>query len=213
MASEFAAIFERNRRWADRYKQADPLYFERLAQQQAPEFLWIGCADSRVPANEIIDLPPGEVFVHRNIANVVVPSDLNCLSVLQFAVEVLGVRQIIVCGHYGCGGVRAALDGADHGLIDNWLNHIRLVHRLHADRFAATMPQAQQLDLLCELNIVEQVDNVCNTTIVRDFWATGGELAVHGLVYNLHDGILRELYSRHGTDDAGGNVALLSADR
>ena len=194
MATDFDAIFTRNRLWAERFKRADPLYFENLAKQQAPDLLWIGCADSRVPANQIIDLPPGEVFVHRNIANVVVPSDLNCLSVLQFAVEVLGVSHIIVCGHYGCGGVKAAMESADHGLIDNWLNHIRLVHRLHEDRFEDSMDEERRHDLMCELNIVEQVANVCKTTIVRDHWANGGALTVHGLVYNLKDGILKELY-------------------
>lgn len=200
MATDFDALFERNRQWAERFKQADPDYFERLSHQQTPDLLWIGCADSRVPANQIIDLPPGEVFVHRNIANVVVPSDLNCLSVLQFAVEVLGVSHIIVCGHYGCGGVKASMEADDHGLIDNWLNHIRLVHRLHADCFTEHMPEAQRLDLMCELNIVEQVANVCNTTIVRNHWARGKALAVHGVVYNLQDGILRELYRRDSVE-------------
>jgi carbonic anhydrase len=198
VASDFDEIFERNRAWAERFKAADPDVFEKLARQQAPDYLWIGCADSRVPANQIVDLPPGEVFVHRNIANVVVPSDLNCLSVLQFAVEVLKVKHIIVCGHYGCGGVRAALSGTDNGLIDNWLNHIRLVQRLHAGRFTDEMTAEQHEDLLCELNIVEQVANVCNTTILRDHWAGGGRLQVHGLVYNLEDGILRELCARDG---------------
>lgn len=191
--SDFKRIFDRNRLWAEKLKEINPHYFENLSKQQAPDFLWIGCADSRVPANQIVDLPPGEVFVHRNIANVVVPSDLNCLSVLQYAVEVLGVKHVIVCGHYGCGGVKAALSSDDHGLIDNWLNHIRTVHRLHADRFTDGMNEDEALDLMCELNIVEQVKNVCGTTIVRDAWARGSTLDVHGVVYSLKDGVLKEL--------------------
>ena len=191
--SDFERIFVRNREWAERVKRTDPDFFLNLAQQQAPEFLWIGCADSRVPANQIMTLPPGEVFVHRNIANVVVPSDLNCLSVLQFAVEVLKVKHIIVCGHYGCGGVRAAMSSEDHGLIDNWLNHIRLVHRLNHDRFEGDMFSEDNQNLLCELNVEEQVRNVCSTTIVRNAWKRGKDLTVHGLVYALKDGILKEL--------------------
>ena len=191
--SDFERIFVRNREWAERVKRTDPDFFLNLAQQQAPEFLWIGCADSRVPANQIMTLPPGEVFVHRNIANVVVPSDLNCLSVLQFAVEVLKVKHIIVCGHYGCGGVRAAMSSEDHGLIDNWLNHIRLVHRLNQDRFEGDMFSEDNQNLLCELNVEEQVRNVCSTTIVRNAWKRGQDLTVHGLVYALKDGILKEL--------------------
>lgn len=193
---EFEKILDRNRQWADRIKAANPDYFAKLSLQQAPDILWIGCADSRVPANQILDLPPGEVFVHRNIANVVVPSDLNCLSVLQFAVEVLGVSHILVCGHYGCGGVRAAMAGDDNGLIDNWLNHIRLVHRLHARDLPEDMLQEEALDRLCELNVIEQVDNVCRTTIVRDAWAKGSKLQVHGVVYSLKDGVLNELCLR-----------------
>ncbi|WP_420564303.1 carbonic anhydrase [Thalassobaculum sp.] len=193
---DFEKILDRNRQWADRIKAANPDYFAKLSLQQAPDILWIGCADSRVPANQILDLPPGEVFVHRNIANVVVPSDLNCLSVLQFAVEVLGVSHILVCGHYGCGGVRAAMAEGDNGLIDNWLNHIRLVHRLHAHELPDDMLQEEALDRLCELNVIEQVDNVCRTTIVRDAWANGSKLQVHGVVYSLKDGVLNELCLR-----------------
>ncbi|NQW11327.1 MAG: carbonate dehydratase [Alphaproteobacteria bacterium] len=193
-------ILIRNKLWAEKLKEINPNYFENLSRLQAPEYLWIGCADSRVPANQIIDLPPGEVFVHRNIANVVVPSDLNCLSVLQYAVEVLKVKHIIVCGHYGCGGVKTAMSDDDHGLIDNWLNHIRTVRRLHADRFSKDMPEDEALDLLCELNIIEQVKNVCTTTIVRDAWLRGAVLSVHGLVYNLKDGILQELCMHTATD-------------
>jgi len=197
----FKKLIKQNREWAARVTARDPHYFEMLSQQQAPQLLWIGCADSRVPANQITDLPPGEVFVHRNIANVVVPSDLNCLSVMQYAVEVLRVKHIVVCGHYGCGGVQAALDGQDHGLIDNWLNHIRAVHRLHREKFTAELDDARRVDLLCELNILEQVSNVCNTTIVRNAWLGGADLQVHGVVYRLKDGLLRELVKRTGLDD------------
>ncbi|UOM34036.1 carbonate dehydratase [Acuticoccus sp. I52.16.1] len=185
-------LFDRNRLWSERIKEINPRYFEDLSKQQAPEFLWIGCADSRVPANQIIDLPPGEVFVHRNIANVVSPSDLNCLSVLQYAVEVLKVRHILLCGHYGCGGIRAALEDEDHGLIDNWLNHIRFIRRLYQEEIDALEGEAQ-VDRMCELNVIEQVRNVTNTTIVRDALARGQDLSIHGVVYSLKDGILREL--------------------
>jgi len=186
-------LFERNRLWAQRIKAINPNFFTTLAEQQAPEFLWIGCADSRVPANEIIDLPPGGVFVHRNIANVVVPSDLNCLSVIQYAVEVLGVKHIIVCGHYGCGGVRASMEEADHGLIDNWLHHIRDVARLHASDFTDEMSEEQKADRLCELNVIEQVRNVANTTILRHAWEKGNPVQVHGWVYSIADGIVKGL--------------------
>ncbi|MCB1487120.1 MAG: carbonate dehydratase [Bauldia sp.] len=194
--SKFHDLFIRNQRWAERIKQATPDYFLKLAAQQSPDFLWIGCSDSRVPANELLDLPPGEVFVHRNIANVVVPSDLNCLSVIQFAVEVLKVRHIIVCGHYGCGGVRAAMSCENHGLIDNWLRHIRNVHRLHADRFEHIHDEEEVLDRLCELNVVEQVHNVCATTIIQDAWDRGEDVLVEGWVYSIRDGILKGLCSR-----------------
>lgn len=191
--TNLARILERNRIWADRIKEINPAYFEITSEDQNPDYLWIGCADSRVAANQIMDLPPGEVFVHRNIANVVVPSDLNCLSVLQYAVEVLGVKDVIICGHYGCGGIKAALSDVDHGLIDNWLNHIRTIHRLHEDDFTDDMPEQERLDLMCEINIHEQVRNVCKTSIVRNHWARGGALAVHGIVYGMRDGILKEL--------------------
>ena len=184
-------LFKNNRAWAEGIKQRDPEFFPRLASQQSPRYLWIGCADSRVPANEIVGLPPGEVFVHRNIANVVVHTDLNCLSVIQYAVDVLQVEHIIVCGHYGCGGVKAALDTHDHGLIDNWLRHIRDVGRFHADELA-TLSDPQRLDRLCELNVTEQVTNVCNTTIVKNAWKKGQRLVVHGWTYSISDGILRQ---------------------
>jgi len=184
-------LFANNRAWAEGIKHEDPGFFPRLAKQQSPRYMWIGCADSRVPANEIVGLPPGEVFVHRNIANVVVHTDLNCLSVIQYAVEVLQVEHIIVCGHYGCGGVKAALESCDHGLIDNWLRHIRDVGRFHADSLA-NLSDADRLDRLCELNVTEQVTNVCNTTIVKHAWKQGRRLVVHGWTYSIGDGILRQ---------------------
>ncbi len=186
-------LFESNREWAERIEQEQPGFFEQLSKQQNPEYLWIGCADSRVPANEIINLPPGEVFVHRNIANMVVHTDLNCLSVLQYAVAVLKVKHVIVCGHYGCGGVRAAMEDTNHGLIDNWLRHIRDVYRYHREALDAIDEVDARRDRLCELNVMEQVANVCNTTMVRDAWADGQELAVHGWIYRLEDGLLHDL--------------------
>lgn len=186
-------LFDNNREWARRIEHEQPGFFETLSKQQNPEYLWIGCADSRVPANEIINLPPGKVFVHRNIANVVVHTDLNCLSVIQYAVEILKVKHIIVCGHYGCGGIRAAMETGSHGLIDNWLRHIRDVYRFHCEHLDAIQDPAEQRDKLCELNVVEQVQNVCNTTVVRNAWASGRQLAVHGWIYRLEDGLLRDL--------------------
>jgi len=188
-------LFRNNREWAEQILREDPGFFDRLASQQAPEYLWIGCADSRVPANEIINLPPGEVFVHRNIANVVVHTDLNCLSVIQYAVDILEVKHIIVCGHYGCGGIKAALEDAEHGLIDNWLRHIKDVGRFHKDELAE-LNQKQRLDRLCELNVMEQVKNVCHTTIVKEAWRRGSDLAIHGWIYDIHNGILRDLDTR-----------------
>lgn len=185
-------LFESNRAWAADVKQKDPEFFTELSKQQAPEYLWIGCSDSRVPANQIVRLPPGEVFVHRNIANVVVHTDLNCLSVIQFAVEVIKVKHIVVCGHYGCGGIKAAMEDDDHGLIDNWLGHIRDVERMHAKKFEGLDSAAQQ-DLLCELNVIEQVSNVCSSTIVKKAWKAGLDLTVHGWVYGINDGILKDL--------------------
>lgn len=185
-------LLERNRAWAAATVAADPGFFAALAKRQSPEYLWIGCADSRVPANEIVGLAPGEIFVHRNVANVVVHTDLNCLSVLQYAVDVLAVAHVVVCGHYGCGGVQAALEDARHGLIDNWLRHVMDVEEKHAEEIAS-LPETRRLDRLCELNVVEQVANVCQTTIVEDAWSRGQELTVHGLVYGLRDGLLRDL--------------------
>jgi len=185
-------IFERNQAWAGAIRERDPVFFPSLAAQQSPEYLWIGCSDSRVPANQIMDLPPGEVFVHRNIANVVVHTDLNCLSVIHFAVEVLKVKHIIVCGHYGCGGVAAAMEDRDHGLIDNWLLHIRDVNRLHEHRLEGLDTHAK-LDKLCELNVREQVTNVCNTPVVQKAWKDGRDLFVHGWIYNINNGLLKDL--------------------
>jgi len=186
-------LFEQNKRWATAIKADNPDFFTRLAGQQSPEYLWIGCSDSRVPANEIVDMLPGTIFVHRNIANVVVHTDLNCLSVVQYAVEVLRVRHIIVCGHYGCGGVLAAMEDKDHGLIDNWLQNIKDVHRLHRRLIAGLPDDGTRLDVLCELNVIEQVGNICRTTIVQGAWARGQDLAVHGWIYNVGDGLLRDL--------------------
>jgi carbonic anhydrase len=190
--ADLAELFRRNRAWAGEMLERDPTFFSELAQRQAPEYLWIGCSDSRVPANQIVGLAPGDVFVHRNVANVVVHTDLNCLSVLQYAVDVLGVRHVIVCGHFGCGGVRAALDGSRHGLIDNWLRHVLDVAEKHVAELA-TVPEERRYDRLCELNVVEQVVNVCQTTIVEDAWGRGQDVTVHGLVYGLEDGLLRDL--------------------
>lgn len=186
-------LFENNRQWAARMRTQDAGFFERLAQQQTPEYLWIGCADSRVPANEIIGLLPGSVFVHRNVANVVVHTDLNCLSVIQYAVDVLKVKHVIVCGHYGCGGVQAAMRNLRFGLIDNWLRHVQDVHQKHLAWLSRIEDEAARVDRLCELNVIEQVMHVCQTTIVQDAWARGQALAVHGWVYGLHDGHLRDL--------------------
>jgi len=185
-------LFRNNRAWAERIKAEDPDFFEKLAHQQTPQFLWIGCADSRVPANEIMGLLPGEVFVHRNVANLVIHTDMNCLAVLQYAVEVLKVKHILVTGHYGCGGVQAALENREFGLIDNWLRHIKDVYRLYAGEFEGLASQAQ-LDLLCELNVGEQVSNVCHTTIVQNAWKRGQPLSVHGFIYSVRDGLLRDL--------------------
>jgi carbonic anhydrase len=191
--SSLTHLFENNRAWSERIRRAEPEFFSRLSRQQRPRYLWIGCADSRVPANEIVDLAPGELFVHRNLANVVVHSDLNCLSVMQFAVEVLKVEHIIVCGHYGCSGVAAALQNERVGLADNWLRHVQDVHAKHDHEVAALPGAAQRLDRLCELNVIEQVANVCQTTVLRDAWERGQELAVHGWVYGLKDGLIRDL--------------------
>jgi len=186
-------IFENNKKWAESITNADPEFFHKLSQQQKPQYLWIGCADSRVPANQIVDLPPGDVFVHRNIANIVVHTDLNALSVIQYAVEILEVKHIIICGHYGCGGIKASMDDKDHGLIDNWLRHIVDVQRFHAKELDAIADENQKFDRLCELNVQEQVRNVLNITIVKNAINAGKDISVHGVIYDIRDGLLRDL--------------------
>jgi carbonic anhydrase len=195
-------LFDNNRRWSERIRKADPHFFENLSRQQRPGYLWIGCSDSRVPANEIVDLAPGELFVHRNVGNVVVHTDLNCLSVMQFAVDLLGVEHIIVCGHYGCSGVATAMTNRRVGLADNWLRHIQDVQAKHEGRLAKIPEEARRIDRLCELNVVEQVANVCQTTIVQDAWERGQKLSVHGWVYGLQDGLLRDLHTTASGRDA-----------
>ena len=185
-------LFENNLAWATSIKERDPDFFSRLSKQQSPEYLWIGCSDSRVPANQITNLQPGEVFVHRNIANVVVHTDLNCLSVIQFAVDVLKVKHIIVCGHYGCGGIQAALENQENGLVDNWLRHVKDVIRFNKSKFEG-LTHKDKLNLLCELNVKEQVKNICNTTIIQKAWKQGNELSVHGWIYSIENGILKDL--------------------
>jgi carbonic anhydrase len=194
-------LLDNNRAWAENITAHDPDFFQRLAALQAPKYLWIGCSDSRVPANQIIGLLPGEVFVHRNIANVVVHTDLNCLSVIQFAVEVLHIEDIIVCGHYGCGGVRAAMLNQELGLIDNWLRHIKDVYQKHEHDLDSMSDEGRRFDRFCELNVIEQVANVCHTTIAQGAWRRGQTLNVHGWIYGLQDGRLRDL-----------NITVTSAD-
>ena len=191
--SDLSELLRNNRDWADQVTREDPSFFQRLSQQQAPEYLWIGCSDSRVPANQIMGLAPGEVFVHRNIANVMVHTDLNCLSVIQFAVDVLKVEHILVVGHYGCGGVHAALTGTRVGLADNWLRHVGDVAQKHSALLEDCDLEALRHARLCELNVIEQVVNVCQTTLVEDAWARGQPLAIHGWVYSLLDGRVRQL--------------------
>ena len=187
-----AELFQRNRDWAASMVEKDPNFFKSLAAQQAPEYLWIGCSDSRVPANELLGMAPGELFVHRNIANVVVHSDLNALTVLQFAIDVLKVKHIILCGHYGCSGVHAALNNVRVGLADNWLRHVRDVHDKH-EKYLGNVAGTAATNRLVELNVAEQVINVAHTTVVKDAWARGQELRIHGWVYGLHDGLLRDM--------------------
>ena len=193
MSISIDELFERNRSWSAAQHQSDPAFFSRLVSQQTPEFLWIGCSDSRVPANEIVGLAPGEVFVHRNIANVVVHTDLNCLSVIQYAVDVLKVKHILVVGHYGCGGVKAAMNDVRVGLADNWLRHVQDVRDKYRSWLREIEDEAVRADRLCELNVVEQALNVSEATVMRDAWARGQEVAVHGWIYGLADGIVREL--------------------
>ncbi|HVK39686.1 MAG TPA: carbonate dehydratase [Candidatus Kapabacteria bacterium] len=191
--SDINRLFGNNRAWAEQMLQRDPRFFETLVDQQAPEYLWIGCSDSRVPANEIVGLAPGELFVHRNVANLVIHTDFNCLSVLEFAVEVLQVKHVIVCGHYGCGGVRAALEQTQRGLVDNWLRHIKDVHDGHRELVDRLDDPEERITLMCELNVLAQVKHVCQTSVVQDAWRRGRQLEVHGWIYSLRDGLLHDL--------------------
>jgi carbonic anhydrase len=204
-------LLENNRQWAARTERENPGFFGRLAGQQSPEYLWIGCSDSRVPANQIVGLLPGEVFVHRNVANVVSHSDLNVLSVMQFAIEVLKVRHVIVCGHYGCGGVAYSLDDRPHGLIDNWLRHVQDVARAHRDALASQPDAAQRLAALCVLNVIEQVRSVARTTVVQDAWRREHPLHVHGLIYDIHNGLIENLGVSLGPGDREGYDARIDA--
>jgi carbonic anhydrase len=191
--SSLKGLFDKNREWADSIKTSDPLFFQKLADQQSPEYLWIGCSDSRVPANQIVGVMPGEIFVHRNVANMVVHTDFNCLTVLQYAIDVLRVKHVIIVGHYDCGGVRAAYEGSDNGLIDNWLRNIKDVRHNYRKRIDALEGDEARLNLLCELNVMRQVSNVCHTTIAQNAWDRGQSLEVHGLIYSLLDGLLKDL--------------------
>jgi len=186
-------LFENNQKWAGEICASSPGFFSKLVAQQAPEYLWIGCSDSRVPANEIVGLPPGELFVHRNIANLVIQTDMNCLSVVQYAVDILRIKHVIVCGHYGCGGVKAAMENVPHGLVDNWLRHIRDIHDRHIEKLEAISNEAERMQRLCELNAVEQVINVGSTTVIQDAWRRGQEIAIHGWIYDIADGLLKDL--------------------
>ena len=186
-------LLEQNKAWAEGIKSNDTAFFPTLAKQQSPTFLWIGCSDSRVPATQLVGMVPGEMFVHRNVANVVVHTDFNCLSVMQYAVDVLKVDHIIICGHHGCGGVKAAMDNQSLGLIDNWLRHVQDVMHVHEGLLAEIEDESERVDKLCELNVIEQVVNVSRTTIVQNAWQRGQELVVHGWIYGLQDGLLRDL--------------------
>lgn len=193
MAQKLSNLFDNNRKWSEELHRRQPDFFEKLSKVQHPEYLWVGCSDSRVPANQIVGLLPGELFVHRNVANVVVHADLNCLSVMQFAVDVLKVMNIIVCGHYGCGGVLAALRNTKLGLVDNWLRHVQDVHGKHRTVVDSAGDERERHARLCELNVVEQAINVAQTTVVQDAWGRGQDLTVHGWIYSLRDGLLREV--------------------
>ncbi|MHC4322217.1 MAG: carbonate dehydratase [Planctomycetota bacterium] len=186
-------LFDQNKEWSDKIKESDPDFFIRLSKQQTPEYLWIGCSDSRIPPNSIVGKLPGEMFIHRNIANLVINTDLNCLSVIQYSVEVLKVKHIIVCGHYGCGGIKAAMGNQEYGLIDNWLRNIKDVYRNYQKQIGSIQSEEAKFNQLCELNVVEQVSNVCHTTIVQNAWRSGQDLAVHGYIYSLETGLLKDL--------------------
>jgi carbonic anhydrase len=186
-------LFANNRQWAKNILTTDSQFFQKLTKQQSPKYLWIGCSDSRVPANEIVGLLPGELFVHRNVANLVVHTDMNCLSVMQYAIDVLQIKHIIVCGHYGCGGVAASIEERPHGLIDNWLRNVREIYFQYEKEINAIKDPVERVNRLCEMNVASQVYNVCNTTIVQDAWSQGQEITVHGWIYGIHDGLLRDL--------------------
>lgn len=193
MSQRIEQLIKSNHRWAAQFERSNPGIFDKLARQQNPDYLWIGCSDSRVPANTIVGLQPGEVFVHRNVANLVNHSDLNVLSVLEYAVKVLEVKDIILCGHYGCGGVKAALENSEHGIVDNWLRAIKDIYRAHSKHFHEVECEREEVDLLCELNVKEQVRNICHTSIVQNAWLEGRELCVHGVIYGVENGILKDL--------------------
>jgi carbonic anhydrase len=205
-------LFDNNRAWTQAIQAEDPDFFKKLSQQQAPEYLWIGCSDSRVPANEIVGLLPGELFVHRNVANAVIHTDFNCLSVIQYAVDVLKVKHIIVCGHYGCSGVRAAMADKSFGLVDNWLRHIRDVYQKHESRLFAIKDMERRWDKLCELNVIEQVYNVCHSNIIQDAWARGQPLEVHSWIYSIKDGLLRDLGMEVNSKDDISKIYHIATD-
>ena len=186
-------LIDQNRTWAAGVKHQDPDFFLKLSKQQSPQYLWIGCSDSRVPANQIVGLLPGEIFVHRNVGNMVIHTDFNCLSVIQYAVAILKVKHVILCGHYGCGGVQAALGSSQLGLIDNWLRHIKDVFTKHEEILSSISNENKRIDRLCELNVIEQVNNICHTTMVQQAWSSGQELSVHGWIYGIKDGLLKDL--------------------
>lgn len=199
-------LLARNRLWAERVRSSDPEFFGRLVAQQAPRFLWIGCSDSRVPATQIVDVDPGSVFVHRNVANLVVHTDINCLSVLQYAIDVLGVSEVIVCGHYGCGGIRCAMESRQHGLIDNWLRHVKDIYDLHRRQLAPIADPERRVARLVELNVLHQVYNVARTTIVQNAWSRGKALAIHGWVYRIEDGVVHDMGFRVGSPEEIGTI-------
>lgn len=205
-------LFENNRHWAKRMTQVNDRFFKDLAGQQTPKYLWIGCADSRVPANEIIGLLPGEIFVHRNVANIVIHTDINCLSVLQYAIEILNVEHVIVCGHYGCGGIEAAVEDQRHGLIDNWLRHVRDVYQRHHNQLKRAKDKSSLLRRLCEFNVREQVVNVSNTTTVQDAWRRGRSLKLHGWIYDINDGLLKDLKVSVSRNNRPANQAMEPTD-
>ena len=213
MREDIEHLFARNKVWAKKMTDMDPEFFMELSKLQEPKYLWIGCSDSRVSANQVIDLATGEVFVHRNIANVVVHTDLNCLSVIQFAVEVLNVHHIIICGHYGCGGIKAAFEGSEYGLIDNWLRHIKDVYRWHKKEIDAQPDHKSRLNLLCEKNVIEQVANVCHTTIVQRAWKNKKDLTVHGVIYDIENGILRPIDTEVSATEQLNATHLLGDDK